>query len=433
MSAYYEIAFAAATHRLCLFTGTGFSKAVTENRAPSWQELLQNVCDVVPNGADLKTALFPAGGKNPLDLEEAAQVISLELIGNNKNIYDEIACQISTLKPSGDNRIIEKFLRGNQLRIVTTNYDKLAETLSEPASSHSITPGNPIPRAHADVEVFHVHGSVDVPESMVVTSDNYFKFMNGESYFSRKLSTMLHENTVVILGYSLGDTNLKNIINEYRGFARNHVIGGSLFLVSRNKVDQYVKDYYSHCYGIRVLDNTTVHKFFEEVDSVLPDISEETDSAIEAVKNVLLINATFVQSYIKHQDSFFEIVSSLAAIGRSIDDPVVVKMLDDVLKMKIKLTAVRDAWEQYPHLAAWLCYLGSILEMPGTSIQATYLDAVLKSMTTMSKVKFGYSWEAYSLWDELWPKILAPNRKLIRDFVGINTTHDDAHVVVSKK
>ena len=90
---------------------------------------------------------------------------------------------------------------------------------------------------------------------MVITSEDYFKFLNNDSYFSRKLSTVLHENTTVILGYSLGDTNLKAIINDYKGFSKSHVVGSNIFLISRNAVDQNVKDYYSHCYGIRVLDS----------------------------------------------------------------------------------------------------------------------------------------------------------------------------------
>ena len=45
MSEYFEIAYAAALKRLCLFTGTGFSKALTQNEAPGWQELIENICD----------------------------------------------------------------------------------------------------------------------------------------------------------------------------------------------------------------------------------------------------------------------------------------------------------------------------------------------------------------------------------------------------
>jgi hypothetical protein len=61
MSEYFEIAYAAASGQLCLFTGTGFSKAVTENDAPSWQGLLESVCDLARDPTALKTALFPQG------------------------------------------------------------------------------------------------------------------------------------------------------------------------------------------------------------------------------------------------------------------------------------------------------------------------------------------------------------------------------------
>lgn len=434
MSAYFEIAFAAATHRLCLFSGTGFSKAVTENKAPGWQELLEKACDSLHNGASIKSALFPAAGNNPLSLEESAQVIALEFAKIDKDIHIEIANQIGALKLSGDNSAIVDFLQKNPIRIVTTNYDKLAEQLCDPVRCQSITPGFPIPRAPADVKVYHVHGSIDSPRNMVVTSDDYFKFMNGESYFSRKLSTVLHENTVVILGYSLGDTNLKTIISDYKGFSRNHVMGGSLFLVSSSKVDQHVKDYYAHCYGIRVLDGITVHSFFQKVTESLSMVSKETDTAIKALKSVLFKGGNFNDAYLKTEQSFLEITSSVAAIGRSIDDPAVVAALDKVIQKKIAFTGIRDAWKQYAHLANWLCHLGSILELLNTSIQNTYLDAVLRSMTTMSKSRsvVGYSWYAYDSWDRLWQEILAPNRKLISDFIQKKTGDADALGIVRR-
>lgn len=217
MSEYFEIAYATASNRLCLFTGTGFSKAVTENDAPSWQGLLESVCDEAPNPTSLKEALFPSTGNNPLDLEEAAQVISIELTNVGKSIHHEIANQIRQLTLKGDTSDLVKFLGTRSFKVITTNYDKLLESLAGNLSCQSLTPGLPIPRSQARVKIYHVHGSVDSPDNMVVTSDDYFKFINAESYFSRKLSTVLHENTIVIIGYSLGDTNLKAIISDYKG------------------------------------------------------------------------------------------------------------------------------------------------------------------------------------------------------------------------
>ncbi|VVY59649.1 Uncharacterised protein [Escherichia coli] len=54
MSEYVELAYAAATSRLCLFTGTGFSKAVSNGEAPTWKELLKKVCSKVHNAKKLE-------------------------------------------------------------------------------------------------------------------------------------------------------------------------------------------------------------------------------------------------------------------------------------------------------------------------------------------------------------------------------------------
>jgi SIR2-like domain len=431
MSEFFEIAYAAASSKLCLFTGTGFSKAVSGNAAPSWQGLLESICDLTTEPTELKEALFPAKGKNSLSLEEAAQVISIELSKTGKNIHTEIAKITNALELNGDNSAISDFLSTQFLKIITTNYDKLVEKLAGEKDCHSITPGLPIPRSQARVKIYHVHGSVDSPENMVVTTDDYFKFINGESYFSRKLSTVLHENTIVILGYSLGDNNLKSIISDYKGFSRNHVIGSNIFLISRDKANQHIKDYYAHCYGIRVLDNMEIHDFFKSLNKSLPTAESIQKKSIGNIKKVIYEDREFARDFIKLQNSFFEIVSSLAAIGVSIDDAPVVKALGNVIKIKIELTKENAAWVQYEHLAEWLIYLGSILELKGTSIEKIFLNATLNSMQTMSKKPYlGFSWRAYDLWSNRWSRIIASNRVLIRSHIEKNSTDEDALLVV---
>lgn len=431
MSEFFEIAYAAASGQLCLFTGTGFSKAVTNNDAPSWQGLLESVCDATLDPAGLKNALFPAGGKSPLSLEEAAQVISIELSKVEKSIHDEIATRIGMLKPIGDNSAISDFLSKRTFKVVTTNYDKLLEGLAGNSDCHSLTPGLPIPRSHSRVKIYHVHGSIDSPKNMVVTSDDYFKFINGESYFSRKLSTVLHENTVVILGYSLGDTNLKAIISDYKGFCKSHVIGANIFLVSRSPIAQHIKDYYAHCYGIRVLDQIEVHDFFKTLNASMPEAEAKLAQSIENIRKVIYQNHSFTKDYLRIENTFFEIVSSLAAIGLSINDERVVKMLGSVIQAKIELTQENGAWVQYEQMARWLAYLASILELNGTSIEQIYLEATLRSMNTMRKdLYIGYSWHAFRSWINRWPGIIASNRALIRKYIEAKTPWPDALTVV---
>lgn len=433
MSEFFEIAYAAASKRLCFFTGTGFSKAVTGNQAPSWQELLEIICDATANPTPLKQALFPSGGPNPLSLEEAAQVIAIELSKTDKDIHSEIAIAISKLSLTGDNTAVSDFLMHNSVDIVTTNYDNLIEALSGPNSCHSLTPGLPIPRSDSRVKIYHVHGSISSPKNMVVTSEDYFKFINSESYFSRKLSTVLHENTVVILGYSLGDTNLKAIINEYRGFSKSHAIGSNIFLVSRSSVNQYVKDYYHHCYGIRVLDGLQVQEFFQRLSNHMPAATACALPSVDNIKEILNLGKIYTPHYLQSENSFYEIVSSFSAVGVSVNHQTVVNCIGKIIRTKIELTSVNGAWEQYHQMAKWLVYLGSILEIRGTSIEDIYLSAVKSSMSTMrSGYYLGYSWDAYKCWHSKWNTLISSNRSLIKKFILQNLNWPDALNVINQ-
>ncbi len=138
-----------------------------------------------------------------------------------------------------------------------------------------------------------------------------------------------------------------------------------------------------------------------------------------------------MKDYLRIESTFFEIVSSLAAIGVSINDARVVKALGNIIQAKIELTQENGAWVQYEHLARWLAYLASILELKGTSIEKSYLDATLRSMTTMRRELYvGYSWHAYKSWSYRWPGIIASNRALIRKHIEANTGWPDALAVV---
>ncbi|NTF43558.1 hypothetical protein A6U86_23770 [Rhizobium sp. AC27/96] len=432
MSEFFEIAYAAAARRLCIFTGTGFSKALTANAAPGWQELLETICDQQIGNKAFKAALFPSVGVNSLQLDEAAQVIAIELTKIGKDIHEEIAALISSVALSGNYPETQKFFENRSFRVATTNYDKLAETLAG-EGCQSLSPGRPIPRSSSRVKVYHVHGSTEVPGRMIVTADDYFKFMHSESYFSRKLSTVLHENTVVIIGYSLGDTNLKSILNDYRGFVINHVVSNSIFFVSHKPVDRRISDYYSNCYGIRVISNTGVEEFFKALNDTFVDVEKCLEDSVNNIKKVLYEDHAFEEIYLQVESSFYEIVSSIGAVGASLEEDVVVETFQDVISKKMALTGQSGAWPQYVQLASWLTYLGSLIDVRKTAVETTFLKAVRFSMDHMSKsMKLGYSWHAYKVWDARWSSISADNRALIAKSILECSTEADAIEVVSR-
>lgn len=432
MSSIFEIAYAAASGRLCFFTGTGFSKAITNGTAPGWEELLKQACESIDGGERIAEELFPALGKNPLPLEEAAQVIAIEFSRNQKSLHETIAEIINNLSLSGDNSAAVNFLRDESFDVVTTNYDKLFESLINEQSTQSLSPGMPIPRSHSPVRVYHVHGSIDSPENMVVTSDDYFKFLNDTSYFSQKLSTILHENTVVILGYALGDTNLKSILSRYKNFSRTNYLGSSIFFISRAAVPQHIKDYYAHSFGIRVIDNTEVRQFFTLVTLQMSSARACVNSSREDIRNVLHNNYTYNDNYIKTRASFFEIIASISATGINLNSTEVATLVGKIINRKIDFTAQLSAWYQYVHLAEWLSYVCSMLDLRGSSIEATILAATLKSMSSMSSTyALGMSWDAYKIWKREWSNISPSNRALIRSYIQENSSNPDSIALVA--
>jgi len=95
-------------------------------------------------------------------------------------------------------------------------------------------------------------------------------------------------------------------------------------------------------------------------------------------------------------------------------------------------TAEHNAWEQYEHMARWLIYLGTMLEIENTSIEEEYLAATLRSMKTMSKsLTIGYSWHAYKSWKSRWPSIISSNRALIKKYITEKTDDSDALSIVN--
>lgn len=267
---------------------------------------------------------------------------------------------------------------------------------------------------------------------MVVTADDYFGFLNAESYFSRKLSTILHENTVVILGYSLSDTNLKAILSDYKGFTRNNIIGSNIFLVSRTGVNQSVKDYYLNCYGILVIDKMEVPDFFKKITGELSAAESCKEKSTENIKNVVSNNHRFTKKYLKIERSLYEIVGSIYTAVYSLKNPGVINMFGAIIKTKSELTSESGAWEQYDHLGKWLIYIGSIFEIKSTLIEDVYLEAVKTSLESMSKdKKYGYSWQAYNSWHNQWGSLSPSNRNLIREFIVEKSSKPDALRIVN--
>lgn len=419
MEPYYELAYALASESLCLFVGTGFSKHLTKGQAPDWLTLLKTCCHSLQKGQDLIAELFPYD-RPILPLEECATVICLQLKKEGKDIYQLIADTLEKLRADPSRtRLICDFVDAHpSVKFITTNYDLLLERCVLKNNCTSLSPGLPVNRQRTHTEVYHIHGCISDPKHMVVTADNYYHFINSPNYFSKRLDTLLDENTTVIIGYSLGDINLKSILNTHRYTSTHPINRQHLFFLSRRKVPQHVKDYYDSSYGLRVIEEVTIDQLLSKTHAIACKTVDEVKEAKELLLTVLSGTNRYTDDFLKKREAFGEILATISSTGLRIDDPATIDFLKKTIKRKHEFTFENGAWEQYDHLAEWLVHLGCVMDLAGTALEQPYLKAVRTSFRSMSKTKaIGKGWAAYTTWESNWGQLTYKNRVMIRRYV----------------
>lgn len=356
-----------------------------------------------------------------MPLEECASIISLQMKKEGKDIYGTIADEILKLQcdPAIAKPIRDFAAKHPSLRFITTNYDLLIEDDILDGKHTAFCPGFPVNRQRMHNEVYHIHGAVKFPEGMVVTADDYYRFINFPNYFSKRLDTLIEENTTVIIGYSLGDINFKSILNAHRYSSSHAVNRQHLFYLSRKKVPQHVKDYYDASYGLRVIDSTEIPDLFAKIDTQYDAIEKDVKAAKDQLQRVLLGETTYTDSYLKKRESFAKILATISSTGFRITHPRIIDFLKDTIQRKHGFTREDGAWSQYEQLADWLIQLGCVMDLEGTPLEGVYLEAVKTSFHTMSRIKiFGKSWDTYKTWYAQWGELTFKNRAMIRKFVS---------------
>ena len=98
--------------------------------------------------------------------------------------------------------------------IITTNYETLLE---KTFPSYSVFSGQEdllLRRSYQLAEIYKIHGSVDQPDSLVLTGDDYREFEAESSYLVAKLMSVFVEHPIVFLGYSLTDRNVRVVLTS---------------------------------------------------------------------------------------------------------------------------------------------------------------------------------------------------------------------------
>jgi hypothetical protein len=218
-----------------LFVGSGLSRRYFN--APNWDELLAHLADVCPN-IDKGLGFYKQSLVNAPDIGERFAELYQEWawgdgrahfpeglfeqgVGAQAYIKNEIARYISAITPNsienlksrGYREEIESLQEIRPHAIITTNYDKMMETIFP--DHFPVIGQNILSSVNFSIgELFKIHGSVDDANSIVFTRTDYDVFQLKKKYLSAKLLTFFSEHPLIFLGYSASDPNIKSILSD---------------------------------------------------------------------------------------------------------------------------------------------------------------------------------------------------------------------------
>lgn len=286
-----EIIEAAKEGSLVLFIGAGISRLVGHQ---SWDGFAYSVVEqLVENRVinhyekEMINALL-----DPRKRLSIAKILDDE----NDNGRELDYKKIFTL--SKENSDIYKYINRFGCPFVTTNYDKLIK----PDGSSSIPEGEwryfqrkDLLSANLDARgtVVHIHGCVDDPKSMIVTTKDYLKhYSSGE--IPNFLSHLFSNKTVLFLGYGLEETEileyvLKSSEKTRQKQTRLFILQG--FFTAEQLLFDKLSKYYTKSFNARLVGFLRDHENFEQQTHIIQKWSEKltfNDPALIDEANALL-------------------------------------------------------------------------------------------------------------------------------------------------
>jgi hypothetical protein len=263
-----------ADRRVLLFIGAGISKAASP-ATPTWGQLLTGLSAKLAKGTDRKLV-----GQliRQNDLLDAAQVISDGVVRADINAKLRDAFQPNTTPHHG---IYKDILSLDLKTVVTTNYDEFIEKNFEHYSggnaAYSVlryTSNDLLEHLRSPSRlVVKVHGCITEPGKVVLDRSSYFKARQQNRGFFDVISSLFTVNTVLFIGYSLGDPDMQIILENIH--AASESSHGHYSLLPKQKHRSLVS-------ALRQTYNISCIEYPEGAHNLVPDYLASLAAAVSA-------------------------------------------------------------------------------------------------------------------------------------------------------
>lgn len=139
------------------------------------------------------------------------------LINNASALKVLTAAQVTSYSLTEDSNLLEEIELMKKINIdavVTTNFDDLIETIFPDFKTFVGQEELLISDPQGVGEIYKIHGTVQRPNSMVVSKEDFDEFSDRYAYLAAKLMTFFAEHPVIFIGYSMTDENIIDILDS---------------------------------------------------------------------------------------------------------------------------------------------------------------------------------------------------------------------------
>jgi len=210
--------------KLVIFVGAGVSR---NSDIPTWGDLITKIKSKMDIDED-DYLIVPQYFYNMVGKVEYHQVIE-EFLRHNKTEPNDIHEQIIDLNPE---------------HIITTNYDNLLDKLAVANSYSIICEDKDLSYSKTNRFFIKMHGDFD-RKNIVLKEDDYLRYQDNFPLIESFLKGLFSSNTILFIGFSFDDINLKYIIERVRNILQKNYRPVILFTgekkenISVSKIDYF--------------------------------------------------------------------------------------------------------------------------------------------------------------------------------------------------
>lgn len=285
---------------LSIFAGAGIS---ANSDLPTWSKLIEDISEDLYGNREHK---------------ENNRVLAEKFYNQfGENYYYQ---KLNEFIPSDKqpNDLHKKIVRLNIKNLITTNWDNLFEKAidDEGCFYDIIKKDEDIGFTTGFSKLIKMHGSLE-NQNIVFKEDDYLKYSDNFPLIENYIKGIFSTDLVVLMGYSLSDSNVKQIISWVNSKARN--IKPVYFIKIDKKFDKSEFDCYKNK-NIHILyldeiyekNNNVLNLFFNDIDKNYLIVNELNDEEINRKVEEFLQkygNCKFVilKSFIKHFTNYFQL------------------------------------------------------------------------------------------------------------------------------